>query len=152
MYSQRENGMSTLTVDLVERTLKSNRIKVLFSSEASLNAEDEAIADDPGKQDERADRIGNNGIVEESLKLPACSDKNQAQRLADQYLAEHDSNLVYTWKTNIKGLALQPGDLVDVVHDIYPATGKLFRIETIDHDELDGMTITASEYIPSAYI
>jgi hypothetical protein len=53
---------------------------------------------------------------------------------------------------NIRGLALQPGDIVDVTHPSLPVNSKNLRIETLEYDENDHLQITASEYVPAAYI
>jgi len=150
------NGLSSLQPELLDRSTRANRIKVLFSSDASLNSEDGAVADDTANQDDRVGRIGNNGVVEDNLKFPALADPDQAQRLANQLVAEQvRSNWLYTWKTNIQGLALQPGDLVTVTHDatlFYPPAPTLMRIESLDYDEEDILTIVASQYVSDAYL
>jgi hypothetical protein len=62
-----------------------------------------------------------------------------------------DSNWLWTWKTNIQGLALMPGDLVDVTHPSMATAAKKMRIENLEYDENDILAITASEYVESAY-
>jgi hypothetical protein len=55
--------------------------------------------------------------------------------------------------TSIKGLALQPGDLVTVTHPAMPAwSQKPFRVEDHKYDPADQLTLTLSEYFEGAYI
>jgi len=102
---------------------------------------------------EREELTGNDGVVESIFKTPAISDVGQAERFAETILQE-DVNMrwLVTFKTNIKGLALQIFDVIDVTHGSQPSwSAKLFRIEEITHDAEDRMQIKASEYF-AAYI
>src|SRR5262249_13605224 len=98
-------------------------------------------------------RVGNNGIVDDNLKFPALSTRDQAERLGNMMVQEQVySNWVYRWKTSIRGLALQPGDIVDVTHPSLTSPGKNLRIETLEYDEEDHLQIRVSDYVPSAAI
>lgn len=56
-------------------------------------------------------------------------------------------------KTNVKGLALEPGDVVDVTHPSQPTwAAKLFRIEELSHYDTDRLVLSLSEYAAQAYI
>lgn len=147
-----ENGESTFEAEQMDRANKPNRIKAFFHSEDSLNAETEVAVDDEVNQSERAARLGNFGIVEDSLKYPAVTSQAQAERIATAALIEQSgSNWLYRWKTNIKGLALQIGDIVDVTNEALPDyTAKLMRIEALEFDEMDRLAITASEVVAAA--
>jgi len=144
---------STFLSELVDRSDRANRLKVIFHSEESRNAETEVIIDDAFDQRERASRAGNNGVVDENLKFSSVISQAQAERLAELYLAEQvNSRWAVKFATTIKGLALQPGDLVDVTHTSQPNwAGKLFRLEGLSHDENDHLQLEASEYVPSAF-
>jgi hypothetical protein len=148
-----DNGSSSFEATLNDRAPKANRVKLFFHSDDTLNSETEVAADDEANQRERSERLGNNGVVEENLKLPAVTTLSQAERLAETYLRNHiGSNWTYRWKTNIQGLALQPGDLVDVTHPSLPSGAAFLRIESLEHDEHDRLVITANEHVPSAFI
>lgn len=148
-----ENGDSTFVATLTDRSQKPNRLKLFFHSEDTLNAETEAAAEDEKNQQDRAARLGNNGVLDENLKLPAVTSISQAERIGEMVLRERlESNWLYRWKTNIQGLALQPGDVVEVEHASLPTGASLLRIDTIEHDENDRLVFSAFEYVPSAYI
>ncbi len=141
-----DNG-STFSAELVDRGSKANRVKVLYQSEANLNAENEVAADDDVNQLTRSDRVGNDGVVEENLKFPALTGQAQAELLAEMAVAERvNSNYQYTWKTNIQGIPLQPGDVVDVESDVM-GDSRTMRVQSIEHDAQDRVTITAGEFV-----
>lgn len=149
-----DQGKSSFEATLMDRTNKINRVKLLFQNSESFNAETSVLVDDETSQRDRAARIGNNGVVEDNLKFPAVTDQGQAERLAEMILREQvDSKWVYNWKTNIQGLPLQPGDLVDLTHPSLPGAGaKVLRLDNVGMDENDRMILTASEYVESAYV
>jgi hypothetical protein len=146
------NGSSTFQSELTDRSGKPNRFHFFFQSSNSFNAETEVIVEDTFNQQQRAPRLGNGGIVEENFKYPAVTNQQQAEFLANMLLREGlDSNYLYSWKTSVKALAIQPGDLVDVTHPSIPGITKYLRVESIDQDENDYLSFTASEYAPAAY-
>ena len=140
--------------ELIDRAERANRIKVLFHSEEAHNAESEVIADNQDDQRTRAPRSGNNGVVDANLKLEAVTNPAQAERLALAFLEEEvGARQRATWKTNVKGLALQIGDVVDVTHPSRPSwAAKLLRIDELSHDTEDRLEIVATEYTPGAYL
>jgi len=155
LLDQNEQGQeSSFEATLVDRTSKLNRVKLLYHSDQALQAETEVIVDDEDNQRARAPRVGNNGIVDDNLKFPSVTTQDQAERLGYMLVQEQvSSNWQYKWTTNIRGLALQPGDIVDVTHpSLFPVGARVLRIETLEYDESDHLQITASEYVPSAYI
>lgn len=147
-----ENGDSTFEAELVDRVSKPNRIKALFHSEETLNAETEVVVEDVSNQADRDPRLGNYGVAEENLKYPAVTALGQAERIATAALAEFvGSNWVYRLKTTIKGLALQVGDVVDVTNEAIPGVvDKLMRIEALEYDEQDRLSLTLSEFVAAA--
>ncbi len=149
-----DSGRSTFVSEEVDRTERPNRVKVAYHTEDAYNAETEVAADDLADQREREPRIGNDGVVEENLKFPAVTDPAQAERMAGIILREHLGSMrTAEWKTNVKGLAIEPGDVVDVTHPSQPTwDAKLFRVEELVHDDTDSLVIRGSEYAPQAYV
>jgi hypothetical protein len=145
---------STFMSQLIDRSERSNRVHLFYHSLETFNAETGVLRDDPDNQDERAPRIGNDGVVDDTLKYLAVDSESQAERLAETILAEEvNRRWAIELKTNIKGLALEPTDIIDVTHSSQPSwAGKLFRIEEIGQDENDHMIIRALEYFEGAYI
>jgi predicted phage tail protein len=139
---------------LIDRSARANRVRCFFHTKDTLNAETETVRDDDGDQRDREPRIGNRGVVEDTLRFAAVDNLSQAERLGEQILRENiQAKWLVEFATSIKGLALEPGDIVDVTHPSQPSWAqKLFRIESIVLDEGDNPTLTCSEYCDCAYI
>lgn len=147
-----DSGDSTFKASLQDRASKANRVKLSYYSEDTLNSQTDVIADDEANQAARSGRAGDSGVVETDLTFYAVTNYAQAARLAETLVREYvNSNWLWTWKTNIQGLALMPGDLVDVTHPSIAAAAKKMRIESLEYDENDRLTLTASEYVENAY-
>jgi hypothetical protein len=146
-----ENGASTFSVEIVDRASKPNRVKVAYSSEDNLDSVTSVVADDLTDQESRAARAGNGGIVESEIELAAVASASQASRLAAIFLGESAVRKIFKWKTTVQGLALLPGDLVDVTHLALGVTAVLCRIESLEHATDDIISIVASEYPTSVY-
>jgi hypothetical protein len=140
--------------ELISRADRANRVRVLYHSSDSLNAETEAVRDDLADQRARSERIGNGGVLDEQLKMPAVDSQAQAERLGETILREEvGSRWIVKLKTNIKGLPLEPLDLIDVTHPSQPAwSAKVFRIEDLQTDADDYLEITATEYFSAAFV
>lgn len=147
------DGRSTFQAELMDRSDRPNRIKLYFHDEKNFNAESEVIADDKSDQEFRQDRAGNNGVVDANIKLPAVTSQDQAERIAHLILQEQvNGRLRATLKTNIQGLNLEPGDIVDVTHPAMPGwTAKSFWIEDASYDPDDYLSLTLAEYVPGAF-
>lgn len=140
--------------ELIDRAERANRIKVLYHSEETHNAEAEVIVDHAADQAARSTRMGNNGVVDANLKLEAVTSPSQAERIAMAHLEEEVGGRNRArFKTTLKGLALQKGDVIDVTHPCRPSwSARLMRIEDLSHDEDDRLEITALDYTPGAYL
>lgn len=147
-----ENGDSTFDAELVDRAEKANRLKALYHSEESLNAETEALVEDLDNQSDRESRLGNNGVVEDNLKYPAITSLSQAERIATAALNDGlGSNWLYRFTTTVQGLALQIADVVDVTAESVPGvSAKLMRIESLDYDDQDRLSLTLTQFVPGA--
>lgn len=145
---------STFVSHMIDRADRSNRVHLLYRGTQTFSAQTSVTRDDPANQAERAPRIGNDGVVDDFLQYNAVVDESQVERLAETLLAEEvNTRWMVEFKTTIKGLALEPMDLIAVTHSSRPSwSGKLFRIEKIDLDEDDYMLIRALEYFEGAYI
>ena len=138
----------------MDRSERANRVKILFHSEESLNAETSVMADDLADQRIRSDRAGNDGVVDENLKFPAITSVSQAERLAEMHLREEvGARWLVELTTSTKGLALQPGDVVDVTHGSQPDwAAKLFRVEQISDDEDGRLKLRLGDYVAEIFI
>jgi hypothetical protein len=126
---------------LVDRTDRSNRIKVFYHDQTAYNSETEVDLDDAVDQASRAARVGNDGVVEQTLKYPVVDNAQQSERIGQMLLRDSINSLwTCTFKTTILGLAIEPGDVVDATHSSQPAWNqKLFRIEDISFGKMTGL-------------
>jgi hypothetical protein len=145
---------STFWAEQVERAEVSNRIHGFFHSKNTLNNESEIVREDQVDQRAKADNIGNDGVVEETVKFPAVTIPEQAERLTEQILREDlGRDWVCGFSTSVKGLALEPADIIDVTHPSQPGwAAKKFVVEVIEHDDDDDLVLKCTEYVESAYI
>lgn len=144
----------SFSAEMMDRSQRANRFHIFYHSLETFSAETEVVRDNPDDQADRAERLGNDGVVEETLRMLAVSTQSQAERLGETMLREDiGSRWIVDFKTTVKGLALQVFDIIEISHPSQPAwTSKKFRIESIEMDENDYLKITASEYVPNAYI
>lgn len=155
VFSFTENNilMDSFQSELADRSDHPNRIKAFFHGKTTYNAETEVIREDVLDQADRESRIGNGGVVEDNLKFPAVDNQEQAERLAEIILREQvGSRWLCSLKTTVLGLAIEPGDVVDVTHPSQPAwVEKLFRVEEVATDEDGRMELKLSEYDSNSY-
>jgi hypothetical protein len=79
-----------------------------------------------------------------------------AERIGHIIVKKSRDNLIISFKTDTRALALQVTDIVSVTNSIYGFTNKLFKINSITEDEMNedgvsGYLITAQEYNADAY-
>ena len=143
----------TFNAELLDRSERANRIKLFYHSEESDNAETEVITDDLDDQREREPRIGNDGIAEETLKLPAVTSQSQTERLGERFLAEQVNAVrACEFVTSIVGLPLEPGDIIDVTHSADPAwTARKAWIDDVQYDQNDRLKLRCFEYNEPAF-
>jgi hypothetical protein len=149
-----DDRATTFSAELAERSSRPNRVRLYYHSAETLNSETEVVREDVVDQDARAPRFGNDGVLDDTVKVEAVDSHGQAERLAEMMLREGlASKWIVEFKTTIKGLALEPGDVVDVTNDVQPGWDqKLMRVEGVSLDAQDRMTLQCSEYVPEAYI
>jgi len=140
--------------NLVERSQLPNRVKVFFNDQSTYNSQTEVDIDNQADQEARVARVGNDGVVEQTLQFTAIDNDSQADRIGQVLLAEA-SNVFWTanFKTTVLGLALEPGDVIDLTHSSQPAWNqKLFRVENLQYGDDDRLELQVSEYFDGAYI
>jgi Putative phage tail protein len=139
--------------ELTDRTDKPNRLKLFYHDQSTYNSETEVDMDDAVDQASRAPFLGNDGVVEATLKLPAVDNQPQSEQIGATMLYESVySRWTVALKTTVLGLALEPGDIVDVTHSSQPAwSQKLFRIEDLQYGDDDRLELQLSEFFTAAY-
>ncbi len=143
---------STVQVSFPDRSQRANRLKVFFQNEEAFNAEDEAVADNERDQALRLDRLGNEGVIEESVKLEAVTSYQQAKRIAENLVAvQIGSASTIKLRTNLKGIPLMPGDIVDITHPVMPGwSARKFWVDDLELDMEGRLQLICSE-VATAY-
>ena len=143
----------SFSAEQLDRSALANRVKVNFRPLETYNAETAVARDDEDDQRLRAGYGNTDGVVEETLQMLAVARETHAERLAETVLRENvRTSWVVEFKTTVKGLALEPGDLIDLTHPAKPNwAAKLFRIEDLEIDEQDRLKLKCSEYLASCY-
>lgn len=68
--------------------------------------------------------------------------------MAQQLLAEFSAEWQCQFTTGTQGLALPPGDVVDVTHPAQPSwTGRLMRVTGLEHDAEDRLVVKLQDYV-----
>ena len=102
---------------LVDRSTRPNLIQLFYHDQSAYNSETEVDIGDAADQASRTARVGNDGVAPQTLKYAAVDNAPQAERTG-QTLIRESINSLWTcdFKTTILGLALEPGDVVDITH------------------------------------
>lgn len=143
----------SFSAEQLDRSGLANRVKVNFRPLATFNAEAGVTREDEDDQLSRAGFGNTEGVVEETLQMSAVDRESHAERLAETILRENvRTSWVVQLTTTVKGLAVEPGDIVDVTHPAKPSwSAKLFRVEDLELDENDRLKFKLSEYLASSY-
>ncbi|NDB19139.1 MAG: hypothetical protein EB027_07775 [Actinobacteria bacterium] len=143
----------SFSAEQLDRSGLANRVKVNFRPLETYNAEAGVTREDEDDQRTRAGYGTSDGVVEETLQMLAVDRETHAERLAETILRENvRTSWVVEFKTTVKGLALEPGDIIDLTHPAKPSwAAKLFRIEDLELDEQDRLKLKCSEYLASCY-
>lgn len=144
----------SFSAELMDRSGLANRVRVNFRPLATYSAEASVVRENEEDQRARSDFGSTDGVTEEALQMEAVTRESHAERLAEQALRENVGlSWVCQFTTTTKGLALEPGDIVDVTHPAKPSwSAKLFRIEDLALDAEDRLKLTLSEHASSCYI
>jgi hypothetical protein len=139
----------TFRAEQPDRSGSPNRVRLQFQDAAAINSESAVLAEDPADQADRSARIGNNGVVEMSAKYLAVTDRSQAFRLAHQILADEVQRLwVGQHTTTEKGLALEPGDIIDITHPAQPGWDeRKARVTDLEFDEMGRLVVKWIDYV-----
>lgn len=140
--------------EVLDRRERANRVRVFIRPSDTYTTETEVTVDDKDDQAARAGRIGNDGVVEETLHMPGIDTLGQAERYAEERKRENlRISRSCQFKTTLRGLAIEPGDVVTITNSADPYwTSQLARVEDVEMDEQDRLTLRCSEYSGSVFI
>jgi hypothetical protein len=89
-------------------------------------------------------------------KLKYLNNNIMVERIGNVIIKKSRDNLIVSFKTDTRALALQVTDIISITNDTYGFTNKLFKINSITETEMNtngvsGYYITAQEYNVAAY-
>lgn len=136
----------------LNRNERPNRVKVQYVDPDYNYTKVFAISDDPNDQDERRSIGVGEDIIEKELSLLGVTNANQASRMAELILnLGKVCNIICTFDVGIRSIAAEPGDIINLSHDVTGWIDKPFRVLSIQEKEDDSMSIVAREYNASIY-
>jgi len=129
-----------------------NRIKIQYVDPDYNWIKIYALAEDKINQDERYDLGLGEKVIEKEMSLLGITSFSQASRLANMYLyLDKLCDSYITFKTSLRGVVCEVGDVVSITHSMPGWTAKLFKVLQMRFAENDTIEVTAREYNASIY-
>jgi len=142
-------GDVTIVNDGFNSTL--NKINVSFNSIDQKFQDDQVFLSLASNQ-----KAYNEPELVQDTRLKYLNNNIMAERVANVIIKTSRDNLIVSFKTDTRALALQVTDIISVTNSTYGFTSKLFKINSITEtdmntDGVSGYYITAQEYNANAY-
>lgn len=142
-------GDVTIVNDGFNSTL--NKMNVSFNSIDQKFQDDQVFLELDSNQ-----KAYNEPELVQDTRLKYVNNNIMAERIANVIVKKSRDNLIVSFKTDTRALALQVTDIISVTNDTYGFTNKLFKINSITETEMNsdgvsGYYITAQEYNATAY-
>jgi hypothetical protein len=90
-------------------------------------------------------------INEEVLSLPYLIYKEQAMRMAKTHANQRQLGINVEFEAGFDGMAVEPGDLINVSHSSVNWTDKVFRVISTEETSEETVKISGIEYDPNVY-
>jgi hypothetical protein len=128
-----------------------NKMNISFQSYDQKYQDDQVFLDLPDNL-----KSFNEPELVQDTRFKFINNNIMAERAGNVILKKSRDNLIISFKTDTRALALQVTDIVSVTNDTYGFTNKSFRINSISETEMNsdgvsGYSITAQEYNADAY-
>jgi len=128
-----------------------NKMNISFKSYDQKYQDDQVFLDLPDNL-----KSYNEPELVQDTRFKFINNNIMAQRAGNVIMKSSRDNLIVSFKTDTKALALQVNDIISVTNSIYGFTNKLFKVNSITETEMNdqgvsGYTITAQEYNADAY-
>ena len=128
-----------------------NKMNISFKSYDQKYQDDQVFLDLPANL-----KSYNEPELVQDTRFKFINNNIMAQRAGNVIIKTSRDNLIVSFKTDTRALALQVTDVVSLTNSIYGFTNKLFKINSITETEMNdsgvsGYIITAQEYNASAY-
>ena len=128
-----------------------NKMNISFSSYAQKYQDDQVFLNLAANQ-----RSYNEPELVQDTRFKFVNNNIMAERIGHIIVKKSRDNLIVSFKTDTRALALQVVDIISVTNSTYGFTNKLFKINSITENEMNdggvsGYLITAQEYNADAY-
>ena len=128
-----------------------NKMNISFSSYDQKYQDDQVFLNLADNQ-----KSYNEPELVQDTRFKFINNNIMAERIGHIIVKKSRDNLIISFKTDTRALALQVIDIISVTNSTYGFTNKLFKINSITEDEMNsegvsGFLITAQEYNADAY-
>ena len=128
-----------------------NKMNISFSSYAQKYQDDQVFLSLASNQ-----KSYNEPELVQDTRFKFVNNNIMAERIGHIIVKKSRDNLIVSFKTDTRALALQVVDIISVTNSTYGFTNKLFKINSITENEMNdggvsGYLITAQEYNADAY-
>ena len=128
-----------------------NKMNISFSSYAQKYQDDQVFLSLADNQ-----KSYNEPELVQDTRFKFVNNNIMAERIGHIIVKKSRDNLIISFKTDTRALALQVVDIISVTNSTYGFTNKLFKINSITENEMNdggvsGYLITAQEYNADAY-
>ena len=128
-----------------------NKMNISFSSYAQKYQDDQVFLSLADNQ-----KSYNEPELVQDTRFKFVNNNIMAERIGHIIVKKSRDNLIVSFKTDTRALALQVVDIISVTNSTYGFTNKLFKINSITENEMNdggvsGYLITAQEYNADAY-
>ena len=128
-----------------------NKMNISFSSYAQKYQDDQVFLNLADNQ-----KSYNEPELVQDTRFKFVNNNIMAERIGHIIVKKSRDNLIVSFKTDTRALALQVVDIISVTNSTYGFTNKLFKINSITENEMNdggvsGYLITAQEYNADAY-
>ena len=128
-----------------------NKMNISFSSYAQKYQDDQVFLSLAANQ-----KSYNEPELVQDTRFKFVNNNIMAERIGHIIVKKSRDNLIISFKTDTRALALQVVDIISVTNSTYGFTNKLFKINSITENDMNdggvsGYLITAQEYNADAY-
>ncbi len=128
-----------------------NKMDISFNSYDERYQDDQVFLELPSNL-----KAYNEPELIQNTRLKFINNNVMAQRVGNVIIKKSRDNLIISFRTDTRALALQVTDIISVTNNVYGFSSKLFKINSISETEMgdegvSGYLITAEEYNADAY-
>jgi hypothetical protein len=148
VYSFDEDNIKAGTFQANQRPLsdRPNRVRVKFTDAANNYTPADVVYEVASPAIPISEAIN-----ESVLSLPYLTYREEAMRMAKTHAAQSQLGLNVEFETGFDGMAVEPGDLINITHTAVNWQDKTFRVVSTEETSEETVKIVAQEYDAAAY-